>query len=145
MPLDVFDFPYHTPNDEYPGGNTIKFGGGYRFAAKPPGPDEIITHLRFEKMFFYQQTAGGPLSDAVDPQLNMLALKKFYEKVRTYGPFTYNHPTQGAVTARFNKPLLMPRTLTAEPGKIGGKLVGGVSYRLHQVEPFDMELLWTQA
>lgn len=145
MAQPVFDFPFHTPSDEYPGGSTVKFGRGYRFAARPNGPDEIVTHLRFEAMFVYQAAAGGaPLPD-VDPTFNIYALEKFYRSVRMYSPFTYPHPTVGAVTARFNKPLIMPRTLKADAGKVGGKVVGGVSYRLHQVEPFDMELLWTQA
>lgn len=145
MALPTFDWPYHTPNDEYPGGSTIKFGRGYRFAARPNGPDEIVTHLRFEAMFVYQAVTGGLPDLVVDPTLNVYALERFYQGVRMYSPFTYNHATAGAVTARFNKPFIMPRTMKADPGKVGGKIVNGVSYRLHQVEPFDMELLWTQA
>lgn len=145
MPLPVFDWPYHTPQDEYPGGSTVKFGRGYRFAARPNGPDEIITHLSFETMFVYQQMAGGPPDRAVDPRLNIFALEDFYKQVRLHGPFTYNHHTSGLVTARFSKPLVMPKTKKDEPGKVGGKTVNGVAYRLHQVEPFNMEILWTQA
>ncbi|GJE78091.1 hypothetical protein [Methylorubrum suomiense] len=145
MAIPVFDFPFHTPNDEYPGGSTVKFGRGYRFAARPNGPDEIITHLRFETMFVYQTVAGGAVNQTVDPQLNIFALNKFYEDVGMWGPFTYNHHRAGAVRARFNKPLVMPKTAKAEPGKVGGKVVGGVSYRVHQVEPFDLDILWTRA
>lgn len=142
MALPVFDFPYHRPQDEYPAGAVVKFGRGYRFAAKPLGPEEITTHLKFPVMFVYQNLDGS-VNFAVDPQLNIFALETFYKSVRMYQPFQYYHHRSGPITARFSKPLVMPRTLDT-PGEMGGKVVGGVSYRVHQVEPFDMEILWTQ-
>lgn len=141
MAFETFDFPYCTPQDEYPGGTTIKFGRGYRFAAQPPGPDEVITHLNFPAMFVFQRFAGDPPDITVDPQLNIYALESFYKRHRLFQPFQWRHPILGIKIARFNKPLVMPKTAKTNPGEVGGKMVGGVSWRLHQVEPFDMELL----
>lgn len=139
--METFDFPFHTPNDEYPGGSTIKFGRGYRFAAQPPGPDEVICHLNFQAMFIFQADAGAAPNRSVAPQYNILALEDFYKRHRMFKPFNYPHATLGTVIVRFNKPLIMPKTDKSKPGEVGGTRVDGVSWRLHQVEPFDMELL----
>lgn len=138
---DTFDWPYHTPQDEYPGGTTTKLGGGYRFAAKPTGPDEVICHLNFPSMFVYQLNPLDQPNYTVEPQLNVFALEKFYRDQLMYKPFYYRHHRRGLIFARFNKPMIVPKTMKAEPGKVGGRNVGGVLYRVHQVEPFDMELL----
>lgn len=122
----------------------VKFGRGYRFAAKPNGPDEVTTHLNFPTMFVYQNPDGSP-NFTVDAQLNIFALETFYMDVRMFKPFQYRHHRFGLIQVRFNKPLIMPKTLKTSPGEMGGKNVGGTVYRLHQVEPFDLELLWTQA
>lgn len=140
MPLPIFDFPYHIPQDEYPGGNQIKFGRGYRFAARPPGPDEVICHLNFPTMFVYQNV-NGTVNLTVDPQLNIFALETFYQSVRMDQPFQYTHHRRGTVICRFSKPLIMPKTIKTSPGEVGAKNVSGTVYRLHQVEPFDLELL----
>ena len=68
-------------------------------------------------------------------------MPEFYKKQLMYQPFFYQHTTRGLIRARFNKPLVMPKTMKADPGKVGGRSVSGVLYRVHQVEPFDMELL----
>ncbi|WP_163564882.1 hypothetical protein, partial [Klebsiella pneumoniae] len=72
------------PNDEYPGSSSLKLGRGYRFAAKPPGPDEVLVHLNFPSMFVWQLNAGDGPNKTVFPQLNIYALETFYKKVRMY-------------------------------------------------------------
>lgn len=140
--METFDFPYHSPNDEYPGGSTIKFGRGYRFAARPPGPDEVVVHLNFPTMFFFQRYAGEPMLKDVVPQLNILAVDAFYKRHRMFEPFYYPHAILGTVICRFNKPLIMPKKLSTSPGEVGGhRAPDGTAYRVHQVEPFDLEFL----
>lgn len=139
MAYDIFDFPYHKPNDEYPGGTMIKFGRGYSFAAIPSGKQETICHLNFKSMFIYQNLDGSFNYD-VDPQLNVFALETFYINHLMHLPFQYKHHRRGFVVCRFNKPLIMPKPVDS-PDMVGGKLVGGVAYRTQQVEPFDMDLL----
>ncbi|BAQ50285.1 hypothetical protein [Methylobacterium aquaticum] len=140
--METFDFPYHSPNDEYPGGSTIKFGRGYRFAARPLGPDEVIVHLNFPTMFFFQRYAGEPMLADVVPQLNIRALDEFYKRHRMFEPFNYPHPILGTVIVRFNKPLIMPKKSGSSPGEVGGyRAPDGTAYRVHQVDPFDIELL----
>lgn len=141
--MALFDFPYHKPQDAYPTGAVVKFGRGYNFAARPLGPEEVTTHLKFQAMFVYQNP-DDTINLTVDPQLNIFALETFYMDVRMFKPFQYRHHRSGLVNARFSKPLLMPKTLDT-PGEMGGKIIDGISYRTHQVDPFDMEIIWTQA
>lgn len=135
----TFDFPFHKPNDEYPGGTMTKFGRGYSFAASPSGKQETVCHLNFKAMFVYYNP-DNTLNLDVDPKFNIMALETFYQAHLMHKPFQYQHHRRGLVIARFNKPLIVPKTVDT-PDMIGGKLVGGVSYRLHQTEPFDMDLL----
>ena len=141
--MEIFDFPFHTPQDEYPGGSTIKFGRGYRFAARPPGPDEIVTHLNFAAMFVFQANAGDPPEMGVFARMNIYALEAFYKRHRMFQPFIYPHATLGNKICRFNKPLIMPKTIKSNPGEVGGRVdpSDGRSWRAHQVEPFDLEIL----
>lgn len=141
MAFEIFDFPFCTPQDEYPGGSTIKFGRGYRFAAKPNGPDEVISHLNFENMFVFQKNAGDAPDITVNPQLNVYALEAFYKRHLMYQPFQWKHPILGFKICRFNKALVMPKTIKSSPGMVGGMMVAGQPWRIHQVEAFTIDLL----
>lgn len=141
MALKTFDFPYSTPQDEYPAGATVKFGRGYRFASAPTGPDEVILHLNFPAMFAFQAAFGAAPDPTVEPQLNIHALEDFYKEHRMYLPFYVMHPRQGQIICRFNKPLVMPKPIKTSPGEIGGRIVNGTSWRVFQMEAFDLELL----
>ncbi|WP_353645771.1 hypothetical protein [Mesorhizobium sp. WSM2239] len=116
--MAVFDFPYHTIEEEYPvSSTTMKFGGGYQFASKPKGPDQIKFILNFEAMWF---------STPPHPKLNMQTLVDFYEDHRLYEPFDYPHPRLGTVSVRFATPLKIPE---------------GIKKGRGQVKPFKIELL----
>ncbi|PZP71764.1 hypothetical protein [Methylorubrum populi] len=143
MALERFNFPFHSPNDEYPGGSTIKFGRGYRFAAQPPGPDEIITHLAFPAMFVLNVNAGDAPHRTALPTFNIFALQDFYERHRMFKPFLYPHASRGEVIVRFDKPLIMPKAIKTSPGEVGAiqDQETGVVYRAHQVEPFELQML----
>ena len=115
--METFDFPFHTVSDEYPvSSTTIKLGGGYQFASKPRGPDQILFKLSFKAMWF----------GTLNAQIDMQAMIDFYEAHRLYEPFEYEHPTRGLVVVRFSKPLVVPK------GIEGG---GG------QTEPVSIELI----
>lgn len=139
MAYEIFDFPFHKPNDEYPGGTTTKFGRGYSFAATPNGKQETICHLNFKAMFVYQNPDSSINFD-VDPKFNIFAVEGFYQRHLLHRFFQYKHHRRGFVICRFNKALVMPKTVD-NPDGIGAKLVNGVAYRLHQVEPFDIDLV----
>lgn len=141
MATETFNYPYHTPQNEYQGGYSIKFGRGYRFAARPTGPEEVIIHLNFPAMFVFEEEIGHGANADVEPTLNIYSLMFFYTRHLMYKPFFYNDWIYGQVVCRFNKPLIMPKTLKTSPGEVGGRIVDGKSWRLHQVEPFDIELL----
>jgi hypothetical protein len=138
-----FSFPYHVPITEYPeSSRSISFGGGYQFASKPVGPDQLTFRLQFEVMFYITNSAGVA-QRALLPQLNILTLEDFYKTHRLFGTFTYAHPTEGTVTCRFAKPFVLPA-----PEK--GQLVVAQNYfdtnlgavmRLSKVQPFDVTLI----
>ena len=135
--METFNYPYHLVQNEYPQGSTVKFGRGYRFAARPSGPPEIIAHLHFEQMFYFQDPVTFAARDDVEVQLNILHLEKFYARQENFQPFYYQHATRGLTIARFSKPLVMPKVLTQRPGDVGGRN----GWRAHQTEPFDLELI----
>lgn len=139
--MDTFDFPYSTPQDEYPTGATVKFGRGYSFASAPDGPDEVTVHLNFPAMFAFQAVFNGPFDPTVEPQLNIHALEDFYKAHRMYLPFYFQHSRLGQVICRFNKPLVMPKPVKSSPGEFGTYAWGGKTWRSFQMEPFDIELL----
>lgn len=140
--LDRFDFPAHLIQDEYPAGSTVRFGRGYTFTSKPNGPEEDIFHLTFHNGLFFIDSFDTVkkkfVITAIDvPQLNVLALQAFYKKKLQYYPFIYPHAFRGDLVVRFNKPLLMPKVRTDTPGAVGGLS----TFRAHQTEAFDLELI----
>lgn len=144
--LPEFLHPQHLIQDEYPSGSTVRFGRGYTAASKPNGPEEVILHLTFHNGLFFMQNVDKDMSinDVDLPHLNILVLRKFYLGVLQYYPFTYNHPYQGKLTCRFNKPLAMPKVRTGEPGAVGGLATGVAArpiVRVHQTEAFDLEFI----
>lgn len=107
--METFDFPLHVVEDQYPESSaTVRFGGGYQFASKPRGPDQITFKLSFDAMWFYE-SSPGVVDATVNPKINMQVLIDFYEAHRLYQPFIYPHPTRGNVVVRFAKPLAVPK------------------------------------
>ncbi|RUU74357.1 hypothetical protein [Mesorhizobium sp. M7A.F.Ca.MR.362.00.0.0] len=107
--MQTFDFPYHLVEDTYPSSSTvIQFGGGYQFATKPRGPDQIGFKLSFKAMWFFERSPGVVDHDR-EPQRNMQCMQNFYEAHRLYEPFYYPHPRRGLVKVRFAKPLQVPK------------------------------------
>lgn len=115
--MQIFDFPYHRVSDEYPeSSTTMKFGGGYEFATKPRGPDQMIFKLAFQGMWFYE--ANGAVDIATNPQINMRRLEMFYEEHRLYEKFEYPHPRRGMRVCRFKKPLITPDGIPGANGLV---------------------------
>lgn len=116
--MDTFDFPYHIVEDQYPTSSTVtQFGGGYQFASKPRGPDQITFKLNFKAMWFFE-TSPGVLDETSQPQINMKVLVDFYETHRLYEPFTYPHPRRGNLVCRFAKPLAVPKGIEGGKGQL---------------------------
>ncbi|WP_287373474.1 hypothetical protein [Mesorhizobium sp.] len=116
--MQTFDFPYHLVEDDYPSSSTvIQFGGGYQFATKPRGPDQITFKLSFKAMWFYELSPGVVDRD-INPQINMQRMVEFYEAHRLYEPFYYPHRTRGLVVCRFSKPLQVPKGVENGNGKV---------------------------
>ncbi len=115
--MAIFDFPYHLVEDVYPTSSSVmQFGGGYQFATKPRGPDQITFKLSFKAMWFYVTTAGA-LDANKNPKINMQKLISFYESHRLYEPFTYPHVRRGSLNCRFAKPLQVPKGVEGGNGK----------------------------
>jgi len=115
--MQTFDFPYHRVQDTYPTSSTVvQFGGGYQFATKPRGPDQIIFKLHYKAMWFYERGPGA-VDRMINPKINMQRLIDFYEAHRLYEPFLYPHPTRGLVTVRFSKPLDVPKGIEGGNGQ----------------------------
>lgn len=112
--MKTFNFPYHRVGDAYPQSSTpVQYGGGYEFASKPRGPDQIVFKLNFAAMWYFEGPPG--FVDATrEPERNMAALQAFYEEHRLYEKFIYPHARRGNVVVRFKKPLEIPE------GVIGG-------------------------
>lgn len=124
--METFDFPFHTVEDEYPASSTtMKFGGGYQFASKPTGPDQITFKLNFKAMWFYEGPPGT-VDATSNPKINMQKLIEFYEAHRLYEPFEYPHPRRGTLTVRFAKPLKVPDYVEKGRG---------------QLQPFSVDLI----
>jgi hypothetical protein len=137
---DVFFFPFHKVQDEYPKNSvTTQFGNGYSFASAPIGPPQIMFHLDFPTMFWFTaRSPDGPInrtfSPSITPGLNLAALVDFYEAHQLYNTFMYPHPTRGNVITRFSKPLITPKNLPQVLNFYEG-------YWGHMVEPFQIDLI----
>ncbi|MBN9551300.1 MAG: hypothetical protein J0H31_21145 [Alphaproteobacteria bacterium] len=103
--MQTFDFPFHLVEDQYPQSSTvIQFGGGYQFATKPNGPDQITFKLTFKAMWFYERSPG--------------VVDRDYEAHRLYEPFYYPHARRGLVVVRFAKPLQIPKGVEGGNGQL---------------------------
>lgn len=135
--MRTLDFPYHSVGDEYPESSTlIRFGGGYSFATKPKGPDQITFHLNFEAMFWWINIINRSIDRTFNSQINCASLQDFYEYHRMYELFTYNHPSRGQTAVRFAKPLPPFKSM---PDKITYNRLANRAG--HQIEPFTVDLI----
>ncbi len=136
MPLPRFDFVC-VSSDEYPSSSTqVSYGRGYQFASAPLGPDQVVTRLHFPKgLWYFENVTTRVMSTTIQPRLNILALKAFYEDVRMYKTFEYVHGHFGLKVYRFGKPLVIPKiNEDIAPGGISGHFA-------HQTEPFELQLI----
>lgn len=106
--MQTFNFPLHHCTHEYPQGDSVKFGGGYTFAAAPVLPLERTFILEFEGLFWYKQ--GGVWSSTPNPTRNMLKLDEFYRYHTLFRSFIYPHEVFGNVVVKFKAPLKIPKT-----------------------------------
>lgn len=100
MSLDVFPFSMHTVTHTYPKGDSVKFGKGYEFNAKPLLPFQRTFHLYFSAMQWFFN-ADGSLDTTSNPSFNMGALVQFFEAHDYSQAFTYPHPIYGDITVKF--------------------------------------------
>jgi hypothetical protein len=120
MPL----FPITTGTVEtiYPNSSIqVQFGGGYLFTAAPTAPDQRIFRINLSGMAYLLDPATGKIDltqhVGIDAGGNLISgqnlglLEQFYQSVRQYKPFTYNHPIYGPTICTFSKPLAIPRGL----------------------------------
>lgn len=106
---EVFDFPFHNPEVEYPeSGVTVQFGNNYTYNAAPEAPDVRKFVLNFKTMFYYIDDQGN-IDKQKNPQYNMAVLEDFYQRHKRYKTFLYPHPVYGEIPVRFSKPLQIPK------------------------------------
>ncbi|WP_375263921.1 hypothetical protein [Palleronia sp.] len=125
MPMERFDFPYHSFEVEYPESSPkITFGGGYEFVSRPKAPDQVTHHLHFVGMSYHIGTQGNA-STQKNLQYNIRVLELFYQRHRLYEKFIYPHPVEGDLIVRFKTPLKFRQV----PGGLG------------VIEPFTVTLI----
>jgi hypothetical protein len=118
MPLETFNFPYHTFNTENPeSGFRGTLGGSYVFTAEPTDPDQRKFILNFPTMKYFTDE-DGVVDETINPTLNMFALTKFYLAHKMYKSFHYTHPVHGLLEVKFNKPLVEPDVLVGGGGAV---------------------------
>ena len=106
---EVFNFPYHTQETEYPESSVVvEFGNNWDFVSKPTAPDLRTFTLYFPTMIYVLDDAGQ-IDLTVQPEINFAVLEDFYARHRLYKTFTYPHPVYGDLPARFKKPLKVPK------------------------------------
>lgn len=118
--MDTFDFPFHTFSTKYPDpSNRVQLGRSYMYTPRPDGPDARLFTLNFKTMCFYEN-ADGTIDKTTNPQMNAGVLEDFYNAHQLWSPFTYNHPTLGPITVKFNKPLELPAGMEGGNGWLSG-------------------------
>lgn len=104
----------------------LQFGKSWTFTAPPDAPDQRTFKLYLTGMKYYVDE-NKVIDEETNASINNLAvLDNFYQEVRMYTWFNFNHPVYGTLVCSFNKPLTIPK------GVEGGNGV---------VEDFEVELL----
>ncbi len=118
MALETFNFPYHVVETTNPeSGYRGQLGGSYTFTSPPTDPDQRVFNLSFPVMKFFVDSLGVP--DAlISPEVNMMALIRFYQTHKLHQSFIYNHPVHGQLEVKFNKPLVEPAGIPAGGGAV---------------------------
>lgn len=120
MPMQTFNFPYHSIETVYPSSSQIvQFGRGYRFATKPRGPDQIVWNLTFPSMKWYLNSDNS-VNLTTNPTRNVGKLEEFYNIHRLHEYFLYPHQTRGDVRVRFTTPLIIPVAALGGSGEVPG-------------------------
>lgn len=118
--MERFNFPFHgnpskTPEDR---SINIELRGGFRFTTKPIDPIIRVFTLTFPAMGYYTLPDGTPdTQGTIEPQHNIAALERFYERHGTWKTFIYPHPFWGDTNVRFNAPFTTP-VVTGNQGKV---------------------------
>ena len=118
MALQVFDFPFHLFDTEYPeSGTRIQLGGNYVFTAPPTGPDLRKFNLSFKAMKYFVDE-NGEIDKTQRPQINMAVLEDFYNAHKLHKSFLYPHPVYGNVRVKFYSPLRIPQGIEGGNGAL---------------------------
>lgn len=115
--MDTFNFPYHSVTHTYPKGDSVKFGKGYTFNAKPILPFQRVFRLHFNAMQWFLNS-DGTLDHATNATYNIQALIDFFEAHDTSQAFTYIHPAYGPITVKFSadQTFEIPKTIDGAGG-----------------------------
>lgn len=118
MPLNSFDFPYHTVETENPeSGFRAQFGGAYTFTSPPTDPDQRLFTLHFPTMKYFLDE-NGQLDETIRPEINMYRLIKFYQQHKLHASFLYSHPVHGMLECKFQDPLKEPEGIPGGNGAV---------------------------
>lgn len=121
--MEEFDFDYHTLSTQYPeNAFVLQLGGGYTFTASPSAPDQRVLTLAFNSgvMRNYWNAIDGTPDTTTDPKLNFYRLEEFYQRHGIWKSFNYEHPQYGMLVVKFSKPLITPKALPQESGRVEG-------------------------
>lgn len=114
----IFSFPYHTVETEYAelsvSGTT---GRSYKVTGPARAPSLRSFTLNFPTMLILTDL-NGQLSPLISPEINLLALERFYQDHRMAKPFVYDHPLFGWVRCRFGEPLKIPQGIAGGGGSV---------------------------
>lgn len=114
--MEIFNFPYHTVETEYPeSGTRAQLGGSYVFTTPSTDPEQRKFTLNF-KVLKYFVDDSGTIDDTLGFEYNLQRLDNFYQLHRLNTSFIYPHPVYGDVTVKFNKPLKIPKGLAGGNG-----------------------------
>jgi hypothetical protein len=109
--VEVFNFPHHQVQHSYPKRNSqVDLGGGWTHTIKPNSPPARTFKLSFNAMKYFLDD-DGLVSELIKPEINLLALEKFYQAHETYKAFEYEHYLHGVLVVMFSAPFETPKLL----------------------------------
>lgn len=145
MTYKTFDFPTHSVTHGFPGGDQVRFGGGYSHAAEPDRPVQKVFNLHFPALVYIKNPYTSVWLRGADTRVDagqdailtglkrrsIWALNDFYDEHMLFKKFYYSHYAFGTLVVRFAAPFEMP---TAAEG------VRNIPNNI-PTSPFDIKLI----
>lgn len=114
--MSVFPCSYFTVSTRYPeSGIRINLGRSYQFDVPPEAPDQRIFTVTVQGLTWFTN-ADGTVNRTTNPGRNIAVLEDFYRDRRRALAFTFNHPAEGAIQVKFNRPLEIPSPISGGSG-----------------------------